>query len=113
MSSRYVVDIDGTICEQMKNGEYGEGKVYYDRINFLNELFDNGHEIVYYTARGMGEFCGSYRMSNEKWFSVTQKQLSNWGAKYTKLIVGKYSGDYYIDDKAINSEKFFSSCTKN
>lgn len=106
---RYIVDIDGTICEQMNNFAYGTGKVFYDRINHLNNLYDNGDEIIYYTARGMGEFDGSYRLAQEKWYNVTESQLKTWGAKYTKLIIGKYSGDCYIDDKAINSEQFFSS----
>lgn len=105
---RYIVDIDGTICEQMNNFAYGTGKVFYDRINYLNNLYDNGDEIIYYTARGMGEFDGSYRLAQEKWYNVTESQLKTWGAKYTKLIIGKYSGDCYIDDKAINSEQFFS-----
>jgi len=110
---KYIVDIDGTICEHMSNFKYGEGKVLYDRIEYLNKLYDKGNEIIYYTARGMGEFDGSYYLSNKKWYNITEKQLQNWGAKYTKLIIGKYSGDYYIDDKAINSEEFFSSCSKN
>jgi hypothetical protein len=110
---KYIVDIDGTICEQMLNFQYGEGKVFYDRILNLNKLYDDGNEIIYYTARGMGEFDGSYRLSNQKWYNITESQLKTWGAKYTKLIIGKYSGDYYIDDKAINSEEFFSSISKN
>jgi hypothetical protein len=107
---RYIVDIDGTICEQMDNFAYGSGKVFYNRIKYLNNLYDSGHEIIYYTARGMGEFDGSYRLAQKKWYNITESQLKTWGAKYTKLIVGKYSGDCYIDDKAINSEQFFSSC---
>lgn len=107
---RYIVDIDGTICEQMTNFAYGQGKVFYDRIKYLNELYDSGNEIIYYTARGMGEFDGSYRLANQKWYNITEKQLKDWGAKYTKLIIGKYSGDYYIDDKGIDPEKFFASC---
>jgi hypothetical protein len=106
---RYIIDIDGTICEQMNNFAYGKGKVFFDRIQYLNNLYDEGNEIIYYTARGMGEFDGSYRLAQEKWYNITESQLKTWGAKYTKLIIGKYSGDYYIDDKAINSEQFFSS----
>lgn len=107
---RYIVDIDGTICEQMKNFAYGTGEVFYDRIKYLNDLYDSGNEIIYYTARGMGEFDGSYRLANKKWYNITEEQLKTWGAKYTKLIIGKYSGDYYIDDKGINPEQFFASC---
>lgn len=104
---KYVVDIDGTICEHKDNPNFGKGEVYYDRIQKLNELYDNGNEIVYYTARGMGEFDGSVRCAHQKWYNYTVNQLNEWGCKYTHIIVGKYSGDIYIDDKAINSNDFF------
>jgi len=30
-----------------------------------------------------------------------------WGCKFHELHMGKPSGDYYIDDKGINSNDFF------
>ena len=48
---RYIVDIDGTICEHIDGPNFGSGEVYYDRIDMLNNLYDNGHEIIYMTAR--------------------------------------------------------------
>lgn len=104
---RYIIDIDGTICEHKDNPNFGKGVVYFDRINKLNKLYEEGHEIVYYTARGMGEFSGDAIKANQKWFDYTIQQLQSWGCKYTTAIVGKYSGDIYVDDKAINSEDFF------
>ena len=35
---RYVVDIDGTICEHFNGPNFGSGKVYYDRIEKINKL---------------------------------------------------------------------------
>lgn len=104
---KYVVDIDGTICEHVNNPGFGTGDVYYDRIRKLNKLFDDGNEIVYYTARGMGEFGGSTCNSYKMWYNYTINQLNEWGCKYTHIIMGKYSGDIYIDDKGINSDDFF------
>ena len=48
---KYVVDIDGTICEHVeqgaaRKGAFGTGKVYYDRIEKINQLFDEGHTII-------------------------------------------------------------------
>ena len=42
---KYVIDIDGTICE-----EVGEviGRTFKDRITQINKLYDEGHTIVFY-----------------------------------------------------------------
>ena len=40
-------------------------------------------------------------------YTYTEQQLLDWGCKYHELIMGKYSGDVYVDDKAINSDVFF------
>ena len=49
----YVDDIDSTICTQTF-GDYSKAKPYQDRINKINDLYDKGHKIIYFTARGMG-----------------------------------------------------------
>ena len=53
---RYVVDIDGTICTPGKTEDtrYTEALPIQDRIDKINKLYDEGHTIVYLTARGMG-----------------------------------------------------------
>lgn len=48
-----------------------------------------------WTARGS--------LSNKCFFSITQKQLENWGVKYHELRMGKPAYDLLIDDKTINS----------
>ena len=99
----YVIDIDGTICTQTNNKEhrsYNEAKPYADRIKKINKLYDDGHEIVYFTARGSS--------SGVNWKEFTKKQLTQWGVKYHVLVFGKPTGDVFIDDKAINSEDYFS-----
>ena len=40
---------------------------------------------------------------------LTKMQLDIWGCKYHELILGKPSADYYIDDKAVNSDDFFKT----
>lgn len=95
---KFMVDIDGTICT-ITDGEYEKAKPYRDRISLLNDLYDQGHEIHYWTARGSN--------SGIDWSVLTQKQLSDWKVKYTSLKLGKPSYDLWIDDKAENSEHFF------
>lgn len=89
---KYIVDIDGTICTQQKSGEYYKAEPYTDRIEQLNSLHDEGHEIVYWTARGMS--------SGMDHTDLTKKQLTEWGCRYTALKMNKPSYDVWIDDKA-------------
>ena len=46
------VDIDNTICTQEKE-DYGQAKPWLENILKVNKLYDKGHEITYYTARGL------------------------------------------------------------
>jgi hypothetical protein len=54
---RYVIDIDGTICTS-SNGNYTLAKPLKKRIKKINLLYDNGNDIILYTARGMNTFNG-------------------------------------------------------
>ena len=49
----YIVDIDGTICRhEDETAPYEEGHPIKERIKFFNELYDAGHKIINWTARG-------------------------------------------------------------
>lgn len=104
--STYVIDIDGTICTQAL-GDYSHSKPFYNRIRYINYLFQKGNEIIYFTARGMATSYGDPVKAADKWEQFTIKQLNSWGARYHKLIFGKPSADFYIDDKSIDVTKFF------
>ena len=100
----YIVDIDGTICKEvfLPNGkkDYANHEPMKDRIEKVNKMFDEGHEIHYWTARGA--------TSGIDYTELTTKQLDNWGCKYTSVRVGgKPHYDIWVDDKAHNSEEFF------
>ena len=103
---KYIVDIDGTICTQV-NGDYENALPIKDRIDKINKLYDEGHTIVYLTARGMGRHNDNADLAEQDFYSFTADQLEKWGCKYTKLMLGKPSGDYYIDDKGMSDENFF------
>jgi hypothetical protein len=103
---RYIVDIDGTICTQ-SNPDYENAIPDKDRILKLNSLYDEGHTIIYLTARGMGRSNGDATAAINMLYDFTKKQLDKWGVKYHKLVLGKPAGDMYIDDKGINAEIFF------
>jgi len=88
---KYIVDIDNTICFT-EGSDYPNSEPYPIRIDKINELYDNGHEIIYWTARG-----GNSRID---WTELTTKQLKEWGCKYHELKMWKPSYDVWIDDKA-------------
>lgn len=96
---KYIVDIDNTICKST-DSDYTKSIPYLDRIEKINKLYDEGHEVHYWTARGGN--------SGKDWSSLTQTQMAAWGCKYHTLSMGKPSYDVWIDDKAINSENYFS-----
>lgn len=104
----YVFDIDGTICSKT-DGDYTQAQPIPERIQKVNELYEEGHTIVYLTARGMGRSDNSVSFAYESFYNLTHSQLLEWGAKFHKLFLGKPSGDYYIDDKGLNDEHFFNT----
>lgn len=94
------IDIDNTICTTPETGEYEKAKPLYDRIAKINDLYDNGATIVYWTARGT--------RTGTDWRELTEKQLAKWLVKYHELKLGKPVYDLFIDDRNINSETYFN-----
>ena len=96
----YCFDLDGTICTNT-NGDYSKSEPFYDRINILNELYNEGNTIIIDTARGS--------TTGIDWYEITKNQLGIWGVKYNRLRVGiKLNADIFIDDKGINDKLFFN-----
>jgi hypothetical protein len=73
------------------------------RIEKINSLYEEGHTIIYWTARGS--------VTGLDWTELTTDQLDQWGAKRHGLKLGKPQYDLFIDDKNINSEDFFNDKT--
>lgn len=97
------VDIDDTICHYRTVSDkldYQNAIPYENRIQKINDLYDKGNQIVYWTARGT--------LTQKMWFHTTHKQLIDWGCKFHELRMGKPAYDLFIDDKNINSERYFS-----
>lgn len=94
----YIVDIDNTICHTI-GSDYVNSRPYQTRIDKINKLFDEGHTIIYWTARGMA--------SDTDHTILTKQQLIDWGCKFTELRMKKPSYDVWIDDKAINALAYF------
>ena len=98
----YIVDIDDTICRTPKinnRPQYDQSEPIQYRIDMINDLYDAGNTIIYWTARGSS--------SGIDHTELTQKQLASWGVKCHDIRLGKPSYDIWIDDKAFNDEAFF------
>ena len=94
----YMVDIDGTIC-YTTGSNYEESRPIQERIDHFNKLYEDGHEINYWTARGS--------KSGTDWYGFTKAQLLSWGVIFTTLKLGKPHYDILIDDKAQNDKEYF------
>ena len=94
------VDIDETICITPEDRDYTKALPIEKNIKKINQMYDNGDEIVYWTARGTG--------SGIDWRDVTVEQFERWGVRYHALYFGKPIYDLLIDDKDISSDRFFS-----
>ena len=96
------VDIDETICFYEGRRHYPDAVPDHDRIAQINKLYDDGNEIIYYTARGA--------TSGLDWFDETKRQLDLWGCKYHDVSVGqKPHYVLLICDKVLNSNRFFEN----
>jgi hypothetical protein len=72
-------------------------------IELVNSLYDDGHKIVIYTARGMTQFNGNVIEIYGQLYTKTLNNLDEWGLKYHQLVMGKIHYDVLIDDKVLNS----------
>ncbi|MGA2656305.1 MAG: HAD family acid phosphatase [Verrucomicrobiota bacterium] len=84
-----MIDIDGTALTQQKPGEYAKCQPIPGAVEFINKLYENGHQIVFFTSR------------NFKYMQQTHEQLRGFGFKYHHLDMGKPHGDIIIDDRAV------------
>lgn len=93
----YCFDLDGTLCS-LTGGNYESARAIENRVKHVNRLFNEGHMIKIFTARGAS--------SKKSWHELTQRQLKEWGVRHHELIMGKPDADLFIDDKAIHSNSY-------
>jgi hypothetical protein len=94
------IDIDDTICTLQEPMNYQSARPIPLAIQRVNDLYDSGHTIVFWTARGT--------LSGIDWRELTESQLNDWGIKYHELKLGKPAYDIFIDDKNINSKDWLN-----
>lgn len=65
----YLIDIDGTICDDIPNEEperMATANVYPDALATLNKWYDEGHIIFFFTSR-----TEEHRAVTEEWLKNT------------------------------------------
>jgi uncharacterized HAD superfamily protein len=100
----YLIDIDGTICEDIPNEEperMETAELYPDALETLNKWYDEGHIITFFTSR------------TEEHREVTERWLNKNGFKYQGLLMGKPRGGNYhwIDNHIVRATRFVGKFT--
>ncbi len=75
----YYIDIDDTICTLSESMNYGSATPIPKAIEKVNRLYEEGHRIVFWTARGT--------VSGKDWRQLTESQLISWEVKITLLKI--------------------------
>ena len=95
----YLIDIDGTICDDIPNEEperMATAKLYPDALETLNRWHDQGHIITFFTSR------------TEEHREITTDWLDRHGFKYHGLLMGKPRGGNYhwIDNHLVRATRY-------
>ena len=95
----YLIDIDGTICDDIPNEEPERmltAEVYPDALKTLNKWYDDGHIIFFFTSR-----TEAHRAYTETW-------LKKYGFKYHGMLMGKPRGGNYhwIDNHLVKATRY-------
>lgn len=95
----YLIDIDGTITEDVPNEE-PERMVtcepFPDALVTINKWYDEGHQICFFTSR------------TEDLREVTETWLNKHGFKYHSVLLGKPRGGNYhwIDNHLVKATRY-------
>lgn len=95
----YLIDIDGTVCDDIPNEEperMATAALYPEALITLNKWFDEGHIITFFTSR------------TEDHREVTVKWLAENGFRYHGLLMGKPRGGNYhwIDNHMVRATRY-------
>ena len=95
----YLIDIDGTICDDIPNEEperMSNANVYPEALKTLNKWYEEGHIITFFTSR----------LENHR--KITETWLKLHGFKYHSLLMNKPRGGNYhwIDNHIVRATRY-------
>ena len=76
---------------------------------YLYSIFPVYTCILYFHPIWLVNHNNNASLAIRDFYSLTEKQLKDWGVKHHQLILGKPSGDLYVDDKGIKDGDFFAN----
>lgn len=100
----YLIDIDGTICDDIPNEEperMTTAELYPDALVTINDWFEQGHIITFFTSR------------LEEHRAVTEEWLNKHGFNYHGMLMGKPRGGNYhwIDNHIVRATRYTGKFT--
>jgi uncharacterized HAD superfamily protein len=100
----YLIDIDGTICDDIPNEQPERmltANVYPEALKTLNKWYNEGHIITFFTSR------------LEEHREITEKWLKDNKFKYHGLLMDKPRGGNYhwIDNHIVRATRYEGSFT--
>ena len=103
-TKNYLIDIDGTICDDIPNEQAERmvtANVYKDALETLNRWYGQGHIITFFTSR-----LEVHRKVTEDW-------LEEKGFKYHGLLMNKPRGGNYhwVDNHIVRATRFSGKFT--
>ncbi|MFT5599844.1 MAG: trehalose-6-phosphatase [Flavobacteriales bacterium] len=98
-TKNYLIDIDGTITEDVPNEEPERMATclpFTDALETLNKWYEEGHIITFFTSR------------TEEHRSVTETWLKKHGFKYHGILFGKPRGGNYhwVDNHLVKATRY-------
>lgn len=95
----YLIDVDGTICEDIPNEEPERMEtafLFQDALATINQWYEAGHIITFFTSR------------LEEHRNVTERWLRKHGFNYHSILMGKPRGGNYhwIDNHIVRATRF-------
>ena len=101
----YLIDIDGTICNDVPNEEperMATCEPYPDALEILNKWYEEGHIITFFSSR------------TEELRKVTEEWLIKHGFNYHGLLLDKPRGGNYhwIDNHMVRATRFKGKFTE-
>ena len=104
-TKNYLIDIDGTICDDIPNEEperMATAKLYPDALETINTWFEEGHIITFFTSR-----LEEHREVTENWLDAN-------GFKYHGILMEKPRGGNYhwIDNHIVRATRYTGKFTQ-
>ena len=101
----FLIDIDGTICEDVPNEQperMEDAELFDGVVEVINGWYDDGHIVTFFTSR------------TDEHSEVTERWLQKHGFQYHGVLYNKPRGGNYhwVDNHTVRATRFTSKFTE-